>query len=547
MNHNSATVRPGQRIWDGIAYLIPIGGFAIGLFLLLRGIAQPWSGLGDSDGALFSSIAHNYLQFGVFELKFGQLASYEELARPGGIYYLHHPPLFPLLVAASFALFGEAEAYARLVSVLATLATAALLFTMVRKMTNGRTAVLAIFLFMTYPSTILFGRKPGYEALTLLFVVLATWLYQTYRNNSARSTLLLLFAALAAAAASDWAAYLLPPALLGHYLLTRKDARVDWPLLAGLVLTPTAILVSFLLAIYVVDKTSLLSLLHQGLAYAGFVPEDSDIASTVVEAQIAFSPKAYFFRLVQNFDLAFGAIAALLAMLGLVFVRSHRELKHVVLVLSCVVLGTFMIFWRSLFFHLWWLHLLTVPLAILGAVAVAGMLDFAGHEKQAYGQAAKAGIMAAVALPVMLTMLYSVWQLSGEQIRVLPEGRPERPDFIRELGRRIHRSTAIHDQVLTNLVPGREKTNSYIRTLPYYSRRVIVPGITSPGQIRPQLAQKDAQPGGATYFLLEPEAGAGLMEGGLIAWLHSHGSVVPLSIQGHRFELFKLDGAPGAS
>jgi len=95
--------------------LILITGIVFACLLLLRGIAAPWNGPGDTDGALFGTIARNYLQFGILELKFGQLATFEAINTPVGSYYLHHPPLFPLLSALSITLFGDSELSVRLV------------------------------------------------------------------------------------------------------------------------------------------------------------------------------------------------------------------------------------------------------------------------------------------------------------------------------------------------------------------------------------------------------------------------------------------------
>jgi 4-amino-4-deoxy-L-arabinose transferase-like glycosyltransferase len=532
-------------VWRILIYLVPAAGLALGLLLLMKGIAQPWNGFGDPDGALFSSIARNYLQFGVFNLKFGQLATFEAITQPGGTYYLHHPPLLPLSIAASFSLFGEAEVYARLVSVLATLGTAGLLFIILREAVNVRTGLLGAFFFLTYPSTVVFGRKPGYEALTLFFVVLAVWLYQNYRNQPGLGRMLLLLASLAAGAASDWAAYLLPPVMILHYVFTHKARPWDWPLLAGLVLVPAVTLAAFLFGIYQVDKASVLDLIHQGLAYTGLFSAHGEIAKTMIEAKITFTGKEYFFRLIKNFDTAFGLVSALLAFLGLVLIQRHKKAKWSAFALSFVALGTFVVFWRSLFFHLWWLHLLTAPLAILGAVAVNGMLELLEPGKPNIRDAARAGIVAAVALPVMLGMLYNVWQLANQQIRILPHDQLEKPDFIPLLGRAILGATSMGDRILTNLAPVTSETNPYARVLPYYSRRVIVPAVSTPDQVLAQISEARGQPDAGFYFLFGPGTKMSHAGNALLTWLNQHATARWLTVQGQSFQLFKLDRGLG--
>ncbi|TCV88134.1 ArnT family glycosyltransferase [Sulfurirhabdus autotrophica] len=541
MKQNSSALKQTQKVWKRLADMLPIVGITMGFFLFFQGIAQPWIGLDGSDGALFSSIAHNYLQFGVFDLNFGQLITFEEISHPGGTYYLHHPPLFPLLVMTSFSLFGEAEIFARLVSVLATLATAIVLFALVKKAANTRVGIMSVFFFMTYPSTILFGRKPGYEALTLFFVILAVWLYLKYRDRPSLGTMFLLFCAVAAGAASDWAAYFLPPAILTHYLLMRKDQRMDWTLLSGLIFVPTVTLILFLISIYYVDKESLLGLLHQGLAYTGFISANSEIAKTIIEAKITFSPKEYFFRIVQNFNTDFGIISALLALIGIVFIRRNKEMSGIVIILSVVAFGILVIFWRSLYFHQWWMHLMTVPLAILSAEAINSILSLADNDRPSHEQATKAGITVAVILPVLISMLFNVWQLGNIQTRIQREDRLEKPDFIPELGHYIRRSTAIGDQILTNLAPiSKYLTNPYSKILPYYSRRTIHPSITTPDQIFRLISQENNRPKGAIYFLLELDVAKDLASSGLYTWLKNNGDMTALNIQGHSFQLFRL-------
>ncbi|MDP2832082.1 MAG: glycosyltransferase family 39 protein [Pseudomonadota bacterium] len=528
--------------WEIIALLIPLCGIAISLFLLLRGIAAPWNGYGDSDGALFGSIARNYLQFGVFDLKFGQLVTYEEITRPVGFYYLHHPPLFPLLVMLSVSLFGDMEMNVRLVSVLATLATMAVLFVLLRKTVSAPAAVYGVFLFASYPSTIFFGRKPGYEALTLFFVILAVWLYRNYNEGRRPGALYLLLGALAAGAASDWAAYLLPLALFFHHLISRNHRPLDRRLLAGLAIVPAGMLLLFLFSIYLVDKASVLDLLHQGLAYTGLYSQGGAVAQNIIEAKIDFSASEYVFRLVKNYDSAFGLVSALLALIGLLYSARFKEARYCAFALLFVALGTFIVFWRSLYFHLWWLHLLAAPLAMLGAVAINGIVAGAKAEGFASSAAARALLIGALAMPVVVGMLYNARQIGGEQVRVLPEQYPEKPDFIRELGRGIGGLTSAGDQVMTNLTQIKSSiANPYSRILPYYSRRIIVSGITNPNEVQRQFDLSDQMITGGRYFLLFAHQQPDAAELRLSAWLEAAATRTPLKIQGHSLYLYKLE------
>jgi len=533
----------GADSWLSLPNLILLTGTAIGIFLMLRNIGQPWIGMGDGDGALFSSMARNYIKFGVNALHWGQLVTFEEISQPAGAYYLHHPPLFPLLVAAFFSIFGESETATRLVSVLATLLTAALLFLIVRRENGTRGGMLATFFFLTYPSTIVFGRKPGYEALSLCFVVLAIWLYQRYREQPVTLRRYLLFAAIALATATDWPAFFLPAALVLHTLVYRKDQKLDWGLLTGLVLLPSLVLVAFLWSVYSVDRAAIVDLLHQGMAYMGLVSPDSAIAQHFVEARITFTTKEYIFRLLRNVTLNFGMIPFMLALFGLAALRQAKEFRSIVLVLVVVALGDCVLFWRSLYFHLWWQHLLTAPLAILSAVAVDSLLTLISQNSEASRSSnLRTALLAALALPILVTLVYNVWQLSQEQTRMLPTSQLEPANFIPLLGEKIRSRTAIGDQILTNLAPLPLESSPYERILPYYARRVFEPEITNPQQIMNYLGNP-ASTAGNVYFLLWSDKGH-KDDGALSAWLSHHAIPSEISVAGQRFGFFKLEVRP---
>lgn len=526
-------LRTGRPGWPD---LILMAGIVLAVLLLVRGIAAPWNGYGDSDGALFGSMARNYLQFGILELQFGQLVTYEAISEPVGVYYLHHPPLVPLLTAASIALFGDGEFSVRLVSILASLLTAALLYRLARRSLDRRGGLLCVLLFLAYPSTILFGRKPGYEAPTLCLIVLGLWLYTHYRDRPSSGRLAALLGAVALGGLSDWAAYLLPLALVLLELAGHRRRPADKVLVATLLFVPAAVLGAFLYSIWRVDPASVLDLAHQGLAYTGLFAADSGVVANIKEARIDFTLGEYLFRLVGNLDRGFGLIALLLAALGLLALREQRTARVQVCVLGFAVLLTLLVFWRSLYFHLWWLQLLAAPLALLGAVAVDALPRAFRAPSAAQRNDIGAALLLAVLIPTAIGMLYNVRALSSEQIRVLPEHLRENADFVRELGRKLGALTAPGERVLTNLgTVASSIANPYSRILPYYARRGIEAGITDSASVADMLAA-----GAGTHFLLGPLDDRGADRSALAGWLDARGEAQHFAVQGHRFALYRL-------
>lgn len=525
--HSIATHLPNVLLMAGILFAI---------LLLLRGIAAPWNGYGDSDGALFASMARNYLQFGILELKFGQLVTYEAISAPVGVHYLHHPPLFPLLSALSITLFGESEFSVRLVSVAATLLTALILYHLTARALGRQGGLLCAFFFLAYPSTIIFGRKPGYEALTLCLIVLGLWLYVRYSEKPGGLRLAALLGALAAGALSDWAAYLLPAALLLLQLTRHRSARTDWALLSGLMLVPSMVLGAFLYSIYLVDPASVLDLLHQGLAYAGLFSPDGAVVANIKEARIEFTLQEYVFRLVKNLDSGFGLMALLLASVGIVLARPLHQARDYGLVLAITSVITMVVFWRSLYFHLWWLQLLAAPLALMSAVAVQALMQSTAPHFRSNPGRGPLLLLLAVLIPVGIGMIYNVRALASEQIRVLPESLHEGPDFIRQLGRQLQGLTSQGDEILTNLGPVASSiANPYARILPYYARRRIEADVTRPEELDRRLAA-----GKGTHFLLGPMDHPGTDMGTLKAALDRRAEPHTLVVAGHRLALYRL-------
>ena len=90
---------------------IVAAGFAL---YFARGLQRPWVEEDNWYGAVYSQAAHNNLRAG---LKAGGVPAtlyFGPLPIPSQAYYVHHPTLLPVMVTASFAVFGEAEWTARL-------------------------------------------------------------------------------------------------------------------------------------------------------------------------------------------------------------------------------------------------------------------------------------------------------------------------------------------------------------------------------------------------------------------------------------------------
>ena len=184
-----------------------------GLVALLAGVATalrcigltaPWGAdnLGTA-GGFFSIAARNYLAYGYRATGLAMVVTAEGPPSPP-VFYTNHPPLVPLLVSGSFALFGEHEWAARIVPLVASLASLALLTWLAAQFYGRRVAVLTLAIATPLPLDAYLAPHVDVQGSVLLAVVLATVL------ALARRRFALAVGCLTVGAFVDWPALYLP-------------------------------------------------------------------------------------------------------------------------------------------------------------------------------------------------------------------------------------------------------------------------------------------------------------------------------------------------
>jgi 4-amino-4-deoxy-L-arabinose transferase-like glycosyltransferase len=161
---------PNARIWNLGLVLALV--FLAAMFL--RTIRTPWVEEDTWYGAVYSQAAHNNLRAGVLAsggvpatLYFGALPI------PKDAFYVHHPTLLPLLVTGSFAIFGEAEWSARLIPIVCSLASVALLWMLVRSLLGRRAAAFGALFFVTLPMELHYGDMVDFEPCLVMCMLAA--------------------------------------------------------------------------------------------------------------------------------------------------------------------------------------------------------------------------------------------------------------------------------------------------------------------------------------------------------------------------------------
>ena len=140
------------------------GLFLLSLLLRAPDLSAPWIHNHDDEGALLSHFAANHRRLGLGEtLGANDLRSGPDAASLPRVSYLHHPPLFGLLLAPIQSLLGDSEGTTRLATILLT----SLLAPLAALLLPGPAGYLAGGLWAVLAGPAFYGRTPTFHVLSL--------------------------------------------------------------------------------------------------------------------------------------------------------------------------------------------------------------------------------------------------------------------------------------------------------------------------------------------------------------------------------------------
>jgi 4-amino-4-deoxy-L-arabinose transferase-like glycosyltransferase len=213
--------------------LAPIAIVVLAGACMLPGLAAPWVGHHDWNGALWSLFARNFLRYGYADLHFGH--AYFAGPLPEQVwYYTHHSPLITIVLTELYRVFGIHEAVARTAAVAAALVAAGLFYVLVRDYFDEATAVAALVVYALCPMHLYFGRMYNHEVFALLGILLCLHAYRRWARSGSRAALAAVASSLALATATAWPAYYLAALLPLHHRFTAVGPRRTGTLLATL-------------------------------------------------------------------------------------------------------------------------------------------------------------------------------------------------------------------------------------------------------------------------------------------------------------------------
>ena len=210
----------GKRKNKGLLFLALI--VLASLAAQLYEINEPWVGRKDLNGATYSIIARNYVLHGYIATRFGPAFNTGPVGDGEFTYYLHHPPLLPLIISGGFHLCGVHEWCARLVCVIFFILSILLFFLLVREVWGEKEALYSAPFLALSPMTLYFNRVVLHEPAITLGIILILRYYYRWRRRRRPSDYWKIVAIFAVYSMLDWPAYYILPLLPIHTLIVDR-------------------------------------------------------------------------------------------------------------------------------------------------------------------------------------------------------------------------------------------------------------------------------------------------------------------------------------
>ena len=215
--------------------------------LLALHAGDPWRYLHDDNGRRYSSYARTHLALGLratgghdffLDRRDGHLVPYG-----------HHPPTLGVLLAGWFRLLGDdGPRTARALPACFHLASALLLFAILRRLHPGPTGLVAALAFAVVPMSSYFGKMVNFEPLVLPFVIAAVVGWWRWAETGKGRALVASAVAIVAGALVDWPMLLVPVVLLADGLRRARRGEGGRFVRAGVALAIGSALVGLAIA-----------------------------------------------------------------------------------------------------------------------------------------------------------------------------------------------------------------------------------------------------------------------------------------------------------
>lgn len=369
------------------------------------------------------------------------------------VVYAHHPPLLPASTAILFGVLGENEWVARLVPMLCTLATAALLGIVLSRRFGPLAGAAAMLFYALAPITLAFGDMNDYVGSPLVLAGVATVAcWSRYVQTPRRRWLAATVACFLVGAFIDWPIFYLVPLLAADHV--RAFGRRRW-------LTPLAMVV--LSAVLLAALGAWAQRSTPGLSFAEKVADR--IWGGHDQTGLGIPIGAWLVRVVGERQWLLQGLAPLPLAIGYLALRGRRwPAGDVPLLLLGWGVLHLLVGYQANYQHAFWSVVVTPGLAAGGAVMAARLLADRDRLRAAL-------IAAAIASSVVVSSIFATRLVMAEYPWVAENGYSQK-----ELGLFI-RSVAGEDEgVLTS-------DRSWESPLWWYADRQLRPTVSTPAEL----------------------------------------------------------------
>jgi 4-amino-4-deoxy-L-arabinose transferase-like glycosyltransferase len=186
-------------------------------------------------GAFYGNVARNFVRYGYLETKLASVVNSGVVEPSQFQFYAHHPPLGVWLTSISFHVFGVHEWSARLLPLLFSMLTMALVFHMARVALGRGAALCALAFAAVLPVDAYYATHlDPYGSMAIFFTLLAVEGYRRWQGSQRRRDVAVCAVAIVLGCMTSWYTYFIIPCLVAHHWFVyrrRHEPRCRAPLL----------------------------------------------------------------------------------------------------------------------------------------------------------------------------------------------------------------------------------------------------------------------------------------------------------------------------
>ncbi len=445
--------------------------------------------------AHFATMARAFVEHGVFGLGGVPVQNNDPLGAQPDV-YLHWPPLFSMLLAGVFHLFGATEANALWLMLCILATTAAVLYRLVARTASTTAALVAVLVFLAMPVTVLYGRLVVHLHLAILGMLIAVLAFveATRGPEVARGWAIGGMAALFAAVWASWEPVFVCPALLAAALRRRRAGEIR---LAVAYAAVAATAVATVGGLYAAQAPDLIAELWQTVRYrmglASYTPPRFDPHVLFQLDDYARQPSRLDFPwlVAARLELV-GQIPALAlgAVLISAWVRRGQNGREFIAVLALLApwVSWFVVMFNHAWLHEYEMALAAPALAVATGLAGGALVEIAARlDRSATRRTLEAVLIVALPAVLVLPMIPAARQ-AGSQAATRA---------LVDYGREIAAATAPGAVVLapsSSMVPV------------YYAERHVIRGVRTDALVTRVVAETSTRfPSAPVFLALLPE------------------------------------------